>query len=185
MPCKRSCPADSAPRGPVVEQAVSRRGDSPGPPRPPQLLTFRQNKAAWDAGWVCPGSIRLTQLRCRPAQARCMLSIYMIIPQPGGVGGQSGCYAGSDSKAKTLCCLSSPALCEPISNGSVRASRRCADDPSPAGPLGLVLPADQGDLQATAACSCCRAVVFSIAASWLKPPLAASQCHSRVSQPNS
>ena len=41
------------------------------------------------------------------------------------------------------------ALCEPMSNRSYRACRRCADDPSPAGPLGLVLPADQGDLQAT------------------------------------
>jgi len=30
MPCRPSCPADSTPRGPVVEQAVSRRGDLPG-----------------------------------------------------------------------------------------------------------------------------------------------------------
>ena len=44
---------------------------SQGPPRQPQLLEFRRPKAAWTAGQLCPGNIRLTQLRCRPGQARC------------------------------------------------------------------------------------------------------------------
>ena len=75
-PCRASAAAPLTRRlaAPLLSRRFQGGETCPGPPRPPQLLAFHQPEAAWDAGWVCPGSIRLTQLRCRPGQARCMSS---------------------------------------------------------------------------------------------------------------